>query len=143
MTEPERALICLCGKKIANHSQEEIRACALKFMGESGEIVTSRFKNQPYCPCGKLYDDHTRFESIACGLAVQARVALELCPTCEKPIGQHTPDEIRACAHKHRDEKLKDVRCPICNKLVLEHSHGESVACTEKYNEQQRGEHGV
>jgi hypothetical protein len=81
MTEPERALICLCGKNIANHSQEEIRACALKFMGERGEIVTSGFENQPYCcPCGKLYDDHTLFERIACGLEVRARVALEPCP---------------------------------------------------------------
>jgi len=60
-----------------------------------------------------------------------------------KPIGQHTPDEIRACAHKQRDEKPKDVRCPIGNKLVLKHFHGESMACTEKYNEQRRGEPGV
>jgi hypothetical protein len=89
------------------------------------------------------YDDHSLFESIACVLAEQARVALELCPTCEKPIGQHTPDEIRACADKQRDEKLKDVRCPICNKLVLEHSHSESVACTEKHREQEQGEPGV
>src|SRR5436853_1244701 len=54
------------------------------------------------------------------------------CPSCDKPIGEHTPEEMRACADKQRDIRLKDVRCPICNKLVLEHSHSESVSCFEK-----------
>jgi endogenous inhibitor of DNA gyrase (YacG/DUF329 family) len=54
------------------------------------------------------------------------------CPSCGKPVGEHTPEETRTCAHKQRDIKLKDVRCSICNKLVLEHSESESAACSEK-----------
>jgi len=47
MTEPERPLICLCGKKIVDHSQEEIRACALKFMGEEGKLSQRGLRIRP------------------------------------------------------------------------------------------------
>lgn len=63
---------------------------------------------------------------------LRAEAMRAACPTCERPFGEHKPEEIRTCAHKQRDIKLKDVRCSICDKLLLEHSHAESVACSEK-----------
>ena len=63
---------------------------------------------------------------------LRAEAMRSACPSCNKPIGEHTPEEVRACADKQRDIRLKDVRCPICNKLVLEHSQSESTFCSAK-----------
>jgi len=123
MKEPEIDLLCpTCARDLREHSQQELRACALESGGEvSGDhidMIDVQFKGQDT-------DPKKRAER-------RAEAMRSACPTCTKPFGEHTRAEIRACADKQRDIKLKDVRCPICSKLVLEHSHSEGVACSDK-----------
>lgn len=74
----------------------------------SPEIITAQFANQPFCLiCGKAFDLHSIEERIECIDAEDPKVAALVCTTCEKPIGQHTPDEIRVCARKDREKSEK------------------------------------
>jgi DNA-directed RNA polymerase subunit RPC12/RpoP len=74
----------------------------------SAEIITARYANQPFCLiCGKAFEQHSIEERIECIDAEDAKAAALPCPACEKPIGQHSPDEIRTCARKSREKSEK------------------------------------
>ena len=60
-----------------------------------------RYANQSFCLiCGKAIEQHSIEERIECIDAEDAKGAALPCPGCEKPIGQHSPDEIRTALAK-------------------------------------------
>ena len=74
----------------------------------SAEIITARYANQSFCLiCGKAFEQHSIEGRIECIDAEDATAAALPCPAREKPIGQHSPDEIRTCVRKNREKSEK------------------------------------
>jgi hypothetical protein len=69
-------------------------------------LVRASFKGQPNCLiCGKAMENHSFEEAKACVAAEKAKIADEPCPSCRRPFGEHSVEQIKECAQKQRERK--------------------------------------
>jgi hypothetical protein len=97
---PSTVEICpVCNKLPAEHTEDELRSCVAKWRkhekGATGLKLQGRFimavaKNEELDPVKRAQ--------------LRARMLQLLC-SCGKAYGDHTQDEIRACAERNREKR--------------------------------------
>jgi hypothetical protein len=69
-------------------------------------MIRANFKGQANCLiCHKPMRHHSFGEAEACVAAEKAMIAEKPCPSCGQLFGEHSAEQILACAHKQRDQK--------------------------------------
>ena len=113
MTELQgQNLVCLCGKKLAEHSLKELCLCAgqdpERDAMDGFETVRVTYRGQTNCRiCGKPIKGHSLEKDLLCAMAEERERLSSRCPICDRTFSEHSYEEMHACAVKDRDQRGK------------------------------------